>query len=305
MTDELAMEEYTQMKNTRYNRKRARNIRRAKTMILFITVAIIVVITSGILAEKIFIQNNAIASEAEESENESDKSGNNVADDVAFVEKYLNQQEHGQMPDGADGKKVVYLTFDDGPSETVTPQILDILKEEDVKATFFIVGHALEKSDVAKEILKRESEEGHSIGNHTYSHNYKYLYPNKTVNVDNFMSDIEKTNSAIREVLGEDFSVRAIRFPGGHMTWKGTKALDEVLWAKDYHYVDWNSLSKDSEGKSKNADQLFEQVIETAKGREKAVVLMHDNYGKEETAKALPKIIEYFKEQGYEFRTMK
>lgn len=305
MTDELAMEEYTQMKNTRYNRKRARNIRRAKTMILFITVAIIVVITSGILAEKIFIQNNAIASESEESENESDKSGNNVADDVAFVEKYLNQQEHGQMPDGVDGKKVVYLTFDDGPSETVTPQILDILKEEDVKATFFIVGHALEKSDVAKEILKRESEEGHSIGNHTYSHNYKYLYPNKTVNVDNFMSDIEKTNSAIREVLGEDFSVRAIRFPGGHMTWKGTKALDEVLWAKDYHYVDWNSLSKDSEGKSKNADQLFEQVIETAKGREKAVVLMHDNYGKEETAKALPKIIEYFKEQGYEFRTMK
>lgn len=305
MTDELAMEEYTQMKNTRYNRKRARNIRRAKIMILFITVAIIVVITSGILAEKIFIQNNAIASEAEESENESDKLGNNVADDVAFVEKYLNQQENGQMPDGADGKKVVYLTFDDGPSETVTPQILDILKEENVKATFFIVGHALEKSDVAKEILKRESEEGHSIGNHTYSHNYKYLYPNKTVSVDNFMSDIEKTNSAIREVLGEDFSVRAIRFPGGHMTWKGTKALDEVLWAKDYHYVDWNSLSKDSEGKSKNADQLFEQVIETAKGREKAVVLMHDNYGKEETAKALPKIIEYFKEQGYEFRTMK
>ena len=81
--------------------------------------------------------------------------------------------------------------------------------------------------------------------------------------------------------------------------------LDEILASKDYHQVDWNALSKDAEGKAKNADELFEIVKSTVQNREKAVILMHDKEGKEETAKALPQIIDYLKEQGFEFRTIK
>ena len=228
-----------------------------------------------------------------------------VADDIAFVEKYLNQQRKGQMPDGADGKKVVYLTFDDGPSATVTPLILDTLKAENVHATFFVVGKAVDESNTTKNLIRREVEEGNAIGNHTYTHNYKYLYPNRTVNVDNVMASINKTNKSLKNILGVDFLTRAIRFPGGHMSWKGMKAIDAVIKEKDYHQVDWNALTKDAEGAPKNAEQLKQELIKTIQGRQKAVVLMHDTYGKEETAKALPEIIKYLKEQGYEFRTMK
>ncbi|NSA04840.1 peptidoglycan/xylan/chitin deacetylase (PgdA/CDA1 family) [Clostridium beijerinckii] len=154
-------------------------------------------------------------------------------------------------------------------------------------------------------MLKQEVEEGHSIGNHSYSHNYKYLYPNGSVNTNNFMSEINKTNESLKKVLGEDFSTRAIRFPGGHMSWKNTGEVDKIMKEKDYYYVDWNALSKDAEGPLKNADQLTEEVKKTVGNKTKVVLLMHDTYGKEETAKALPGIIEYLKSQGYEFRTFK
>ncbi|PPQ46340.1 polysaccharide deacetylase [Paenibacillus peoriae] len=239
----------------------------------------------------------------------SPKSDPEVEDGV-FVEKYLKQQMLGQMPDGADGKKVAYLSFDDGPSVTVTPQILDILKKQKVKATFFIVGKEANENEHTRNLIKRIVKEGHAIGNHTYSHNYKYLYPNRRVNTDHVMQEIEKNNQVLKSILGPEFSTRMIRFPGGHMTWnrrdpQGMAALDKVLLQKDYHQVDWNVLTKDAEGKSKKAPALINQFIRSVKGREKAIILMHDTYGKEETAKALPQIIEYLKKQGYEFRVMK
>lgn len=292
-----------------YNRKRSANIRKAKRIILFVTSVVIVMCVGALAAQKIYKATQDVSASEVEPENKSGQylslENDPVADDVAFVEKYLYQQDLGIMPDGADGRKIAYLTFDDGPSDTVTPIILDILKEEDVKATFFILGQALEKNDTNKELLKREVLEGHAIGNHTYSHNYKYLYPNGTVNVDNFMVDVEKNDYLFKSILGNDFHTRSIRFPGGHMSWKGMKPLDDILSAKDYHQVDWNTLPKDSEGQRKNASQLVQELIKTVSGREKAIILMHDNYGKEETAKALPEMIKYLKEQGYEFRTMK
>lgn len=216
----------------------------------------------------------------------------------------------GQRPDGADGKKVVYLTFDDGPSETVTPQILDILKKEDVHATFFLIGKYIDKDQASKDLVKREFDEGNAIGNHTYSHDYNYLYPNGKINLENCMSDFEKTNQSLKNILGEDFSTRAVRFPGGQMTWdkkdpSGAEAMDKALHDKDYHQIDWNSLSGDAEGASKKAEQLKQEVIKTVANREKAIILMHDTYGKEETAKALPEVIEYLKGQGYEFKIIK
>lgn len=302
-----------------YRRKmiKTHSIKKLKITLLFIIFGIIVVVSGITVAEKVFKSRQDItASEIESSVVENNLINpeigvylpfgeDPVADDAAFVEKYLYQQSKGMMPEGADGKKVAYLTFDDGPSETVTPMILDILKEKDVKATFFVLGQAVNKNDNTKEIIKRMAAEGNAIGNHTYTHDYKILYPNKTVNCDNFINDVERTNTALKAILGDKFYTRVIRFPGGHMSWNGMEPLDEILVSKDYHQVDWNALSKDAEGKTKNADELFEIVKSTVQNREKAVILMHDKEGKEETAKALPQIINYLKEQGFEFRTIK
>lgn len=297
---------------TRTNRNKIiqkRNKTMFRFILLFIFFGIIVIMFSSRLALKLFTNvDNVIAEGKNDEDNKSSNENNHYdsyADDVAFLEKYLKQQQLGQMPDDADGKKIVYLTFDDGPSETVTPKILDILKEEEIKATFFVLGSSVDSSKSSKMILKREFLEGHAIGNHTYSHDYDYLYPNRGVNTENFMNDIEKTNESLKSVLGEDFSTRVIRFPGGYMSWADPNGIDDVLKQYGYYHVDWNSLSKDSEGGYKSAEQLIEEVKVSVSGREKAVILMHDNYGKEETAKALPQIIDYLKQEGYEFRTMK
>ena len=301
-----------------YNNK-AHKIEKRKRVIFFVSVIIFGIIF-GAIVSKFFLAttqdvkanetiNVTLAVKGSEPDNKSGHylslKDDPVADDIAFLEKYLNQQIQGITPDGADGKKVAYLTFDDGPSEKVTASILDVLKEENVKATFFVMGRAFDKSDTLKDVLKREVKEGHAIGNHTYSHNYKYLFPSRTVNADNFMLDIEKNNKLLKEVLGEDFSTRSIRVPGGHMSWTGMKPLDDILASKDYHYVDWNALSKDAEGKNKNSEELTKQVIDTVNGKEKAVILMHDSSDKEQMVIALPQIIQYLREQGYEFRTMK
>lgn len=312
-------------KNYRYNKSKDNNIKKARIIILFMTIVFLIVGGSSLIAAK-FSKNRQEVQALDDTKqsgdsdsNSNDKKdnrdslnveSNSEVEDSSFIEKYLNQQMKGQKPDGADGKKVVYLTFDDGPSETVTPKILDILKSENVHATFFIVGKSLDKDENTKNIVKRELSEGNSIGNHTYSHNYNYLYPNGKINLSNCMSDIEKTNESLKKVLGEDFSTRAIRFPGGHMTWKnkdsvGMDTMDKALHEKDYHQIDWNSLSQDAEGAPKNAEQLKQEVMKTTAGREKAIILMHDTYGKEETAKALPGIIEYLKKQGYEFKVIK
>lgn len=231
--------------------------------------------------------------------------GDPFADDISLLSQYLYEQSIGEMPKGADGRKVAYLTFDDGPSEKITSRILDILKEENIKATFFVIGKSVDESEKNQQIVKRMAREGHSIGNHTYSHNYSYLYPNRSVNVHNFVNDLEKTNSVLKGVLGDEFSTRVIRCPGGHMSWKNMKYLDKVLKSNEYYQVDWNSLSKDAEGEKKNADELLDNVIKTLGDKEKAVILMHDTYSKEETVKALPMVIKYLKDRGYEFRIIR
>lgn len=314
----------------RYKSRRdnkARSIYKTKLIILCTSVVLLVVAGSTIMAKRFFTYMNTVQAKDNQillndkntdDKNTDDNSNNDLLSeesnldfsDVAydtpeFVEKYLNQQMKGEMPEGADGVKVVYLTFDDGPSETVTPKILDVLKAENVHATFFVLGKSIDSSEENKELLKRTFSEGNAIGIHSYSHNYNYLYPNRTVNVDNFKSEVDKTNESLKNVLGDKFSTKAIRLPGGHMTWKGTEPLDSYFKQEGYSYIDWNALSKDAEGEKKDAEQLVQQVIETSGSKQKVVLLMHDTYGKEETAKSLPDIIHYFKDNGYEFRVIR
>ena len=203
------------------------------------------------------------------------------------------------------GEKIVFLTFDDGTSTTVTPQILKTLKDENVKATFFLTGQNIERGgEKAKELIKQEFEEGHAIANHSYSHDYGILYPNRVLNLESFKEDFKKTDVILKDVLGPYFSTEVIRCPGGHMSWKGMQPLDKYLDENGIASIDWNALSGDAEGGRKTPAQLVEYAKKTAQGKEMVVVLMHDTYGKEATAKALPQIIEYFKSNGYEFKTL-
>ena len=203
------------------------------------------------------------------------------------------------------GEKVVFLTFDDGSSTTVTPQVLDVLKANDVRATFFVTGDNIERGGkTAEDLIKRSFDEGNAIANHSYTHDYKNLYPNRNLNLENFTSDFARTDELLKQIISPYFSTRVIRCPGGHMSWKGMDTLDNYLDENNMASIDWNALIADAEGKKKNAAELLEYAKKTSEGKEMVVLLMHDTYGKEETAKALPEIINYYKDNGYTFKTL-
>lgn len=199
-------------------------------------------------------------------------------------------------PYKADGKKVAYLTFDDGPSTNNTPKILDILSKNNIKATFFVIGQNAEKNS---ELIKREISEGHVVGNHTYSHNMKYLYSN----TNNFISDLDKGDKVLKSIIGNDYNLKLIRFPGGSF---GTKLSPyrEAAKKAGYHYIDWNDLNGDAEHNNVPVSALISE-LEKYTTQEHVVILMHDAPAKVSTEQALPQAIEFLKSKGYTFETLK
>lgn len=193
-------------------------------------------------------------------------------------------------------KKIVYLTFDDGPSNEVTPQILKILDENEVKATFFVVGKMAEEH---KDLLRLEFKAGHAIGNHTYSHNTGQIYRN----IEFFKADVAKGDEAIKNILGEDYKSDLFRFPGGSFE-KYKDPFKQYINQIGKKYYDWNCLNGDAEGQGFTKERLIERFKETFGGENKIIILMHDTYGKRSTPEALPYIIKYFKENGYTFKTL-
>lgn len=194
-------------------------------------------------------------------------------------------------------EKIAYLTFDDGPTINATPKILDILKEENVKATFFVIGKYVEKHP---EIVKRAFDEGHYIGNHGYDHNNSVLYKSN----ESFINEIKKTDIAIGNALGIDnYCSHIFRFPNGFMSPnnKGKKknALN-LLKDLNYSYVDWNCLNKDSEKKYTNY-QLLNNLKKTAKNKGTLVILMHDTTDVNKSYSVLKESILYLKSEGYKF----
>ncbi|MGK0467325.1 polysaccharide deacetylase family protein [Clostridium sp.] len=210
------------------------------------------------------------------------------------------------------GNKIAFLTFDDGPSTTVTPIVLDTLKQYNIKATFFLLGENIEKNEKSKELVKREFNEGHAIGNHTYSHNRgRLLFPNNKVNVPVFMDDVNKNDKALKNILSNGFNTRLLRLPGGYMsrTYYRDPNLPELnarLSEKNIISIDWNIEIGDAAGtRNKSSKELLTILKEQVGTTPKVIILMHDTYGKMQTANALPQIIQYLKEQGYDFGTIK
>lgn len=204
-------------------------------------------------------------------------------------------------------EKNVFLTFDDGPSQN-TAAILNILKREGVHATFFVVGKNVE--DGNEHLVKQAFQEGNAIGNHTYSHNYKYIYPKNSVNVGNFINEVEKTNTCLERVLGDNFHTNVIRMPGGYVSRKyynDPHIPDLKIGLKNIGVVsiDWNAENGDAKGKNYSAQQLINYTIKESRGINNVIVLMHDSGDKKETVKALTGIIKYFKNNNYQFKVIK
>ncbi|MEG2195505.1 MAG: polysaccharide deacetylase family protein [Terrisporobacter sp.] len=233
------------------------------------------------------------------------------AEDAFVVAENTNDLLKGfkHYPIRTDRKKVVYLTFDDGPSITNTPTVLKILNEYNIKATFFVTGKALIATPKSKELLKEIAIGGHAIGNHTYSHDYNLLYPGRTISTKNVITDLNKNLELMQSILGKDFYTRIIRLPGGYRTWNGKEAFKSEMVNLNLKNIDWNAFNGDAEGRLKTAQELnnFLECSVTKLGcdADSIVVLMHDTYGKAETVKALPNAIEYFKRNGFEFKTIK
>lgn len=199
--------------------------------------------------------------------------------------------------------KLVFLTFDDGPSEVYTNTVLDTLKSYGVHATFFIVGRSAVLPG-AEEILKREMAEGHAVGLHSFSHDYKFLYPNRIANVENIISEIDQNLAPLKKVFGEDFETTVFRYPGGHMSWKQMAPADEALEKRNIQNIDWNALTGDAE--SPNSPRYAQSALKNLQddmamyGNPKVVVvLMHDIHAK--SVDELPQIIEYYQGLGYKF----
>jgi len=182
----------------------------------------------------------------------------------------------------------------------VTPTILDILKQENIKATFFVLGSRVE---VMPETTKRIYEEGHFIANHGYSHLYKYIYESPQA----VLEEYNRCNDIVKEVIGvPEYNSHLFRFPGGLAggTYANIKIqAKELLNQNNIMHVDWNALTGDAETNDLSIEFELKRLEETTLEKNSVIILMHDAQVKKVTAEALPQIISYLKEQGYEFKS--
>ena len=193
--------------------------------------------------------------------------------------------------------KRVFLTFDDGPSKNVTTQILDTLKQENIKATFFLLGSRVE---LYPDIVKREYEEGHYLASHGYSHVYSQIYSSPQAVLDEY----NKSVIAIKNAIGEqEYNPHLFRFPGGYKGGKYASIKQEaarLLEENGIVHVDWNCITADAAGNT-TTEEFIAEIEKTAPKYNSVVVLMHDAGNKQSTADALPQIIAYFKDRGFTF----
>lgn len=188
--------------------------------------------------------------------------------------------------------KRVYLTFDDGPSN-YTGQILDILAENNVKATFFVIGRDKEYYDYYKRIVK----EGHTIGLHSYSHDYQDFYKS----VDSFGGELTRLNDLIYEVTGTKSNI--FRFPGGSSNSVAPLPIENYiayLNENNINYYDWNSLSGDAVTSGLSPQQLVDNIMNDVSKNKDSIVLMHDLQTTHTTVESLQLLIDTLKREGYE-----
>ncbi len=224
--------------------------------------------------------------------NVQDKAGNEAIATRKVTIRNIQKTNSGCGIAGA-----IYLTFDDGPNASSTAQILNVLKEEGVKATFFVTNAGPDA------LIKRAYDEGHTIGLHTASHKYNVVY----ASVNNYFNDLNAVANRVKRITGYDS--KFIRFPGGSSNTVSRKYSSGIMTRlasevvnRGYKYYDWNVDSGDAGtcAKSKSSSCVYSTTTRYLSKNKCNMVLMHDI--KSYTADALRNIIKYGKQNGYIFK---
>ncbi len=199
------------------------------------------------------------------------------------------------MAEGIDcyfNPKTMYLTFDDGPSAENTSAVLDILKEHNIKATFFVIGENVRRHP---EVARRIVEEGHTIGIHCNRHVYDEIYES----VEAYLADFQEAYDAVYEVTGAE--VKLFRFPGGSINGYNRGVYQEIIaemTRRGFVYFDWNASAQDATAAPRPAWEIAADCLRGV-GRELVVVLAHDSGARGTTVDALPAVIEGYRNAGY------
>ncbi|WP_026516303.1 polysaccharide deacetylase family protein [Butyrivibrio sp. MC2021] len=229
----------------------------------------------SVTPETVFSEPEAVVAETREPTS----SAEDFEEDIAVVD-----MSGAQNPEDIEGTRYVYLTFDDGPSSS-TDEILDILAQYDVKATFFVVG----KPDSRyTDVYKRIVDEGHTLGMHSYSHKYSSLYES----LDSFRADLDKLRVFLYETTG--VWSRYYRFPGGSSNSVSKADMAELatyLEGQEVTFFDWN-ISAGDDKSGANKDTIYNNIVNNVPRFKHCIVLMHDSADKKSTVEALPEIIE-------------
>ena len=194
-------------------------------------------------------------------------------------------------------EKTAYLTFDERPSDN-TDIILQTLQEENVKATFFVVGNSGEKN-LAR--MRRMVQEGHTIGMHSYSHVYSEIYGS----VEAYLDDMYRVFKLIRDTTGVTPS--CFRFPGGSLNAYNAAVHKEIMaemLRRGFVPFDWNVSSEDASGEEYSPEQLAQNVVKGIYGCKRGIILMHDGAQKKNTARAVRQIIRDVRSEGYSFEAL-
>ena len=210
---------------------------------------------------------------------------------LLYPQLYLGR-DFGQV---IETRKTIYLTFDDGPT-ALTNNVLNILRDHNVQATFFVV---YRNTAEARALYQRIVNEGHTLGLHSASHDYRRIY----ASVESFLSDMARLSDMLEEVTGVKPEI--LRFPGGSINVFNRmihRELSAEIQRRGYVYFDWDVSAVDLSPNA-TATSVRNNVLNGVYGKDRAIVLMHDT-GNAATASALPGIIEALRESGYTFATL-
>ncbi|SET44470.1 polysaccharide deacetylase family protein [[Clostridium] polysaccharolyticum] len=256
--------------------------------------------------EKAEKQETVIKEELQEIPEKGDKevSGDKVKEEAEIVlpaplsglykDMVVEKLEYQPQPEN---EKNVYITFDDGPCKS-TPQLLDVLRKLNVKATFFVTAQYGSEEEII-EWLKQIKAEGHTAGVHSYSHRYDEIYSS----VEKYLADFKKMDDLIVKATGEH--ARLFRFPGGSNTGYNDSVREEIIKemaSRGMVYYDWNAYNGDCDGFTKA--QMIEKAVKESSYREKSIVLMHNIPKREQVIETIPSIVKRLREKGYEFKAL-
>ncbi|BCZ44872.1 polysaccharide deacetylase [Clostridium gelidum] len=213
---------------------------------------------------------------------------------ILVVLALINIQTFNNIYVHANEKKIVYLTFDDGPAGKVTKDVLDILKKESVPSTFFLIGNQIKGQE---DLIKRIYNEGHALGLHSMSHKKNCLYSSN----DSFLKEMLDTQETINNIVG--FKPTILRFPFGcnNNYYKLSHSMVNLLHENNFKIYDWNTDSGDGANPSSSPGVFIKN---SKSDKNSVLLLMHCAYMSKNSVKALPDIIKYYKDNGYEFKVI-